>query len=165
MKSRLLCLLAISILLASACGSTEGGAANQLSDRCLIQATTQAIFEYGARGTSGWILVRRSWDIPFNNKGKDPQDYRDVIQQPKVTHENDQSTVTFYTWTKNNGVLGYWEGQVEGETLKFFHGEVVDYYIGAYKYIQNNTRPGLPLSKGVFIANDKVNILLSEICH
>jgi len=164
MKSRLLCLLAISILLASACGSIEGGAAKQLSDRCLIQATTQAIFEYGARGTSGWILVRRSRDIPFNNKGKDPQDYRDVIQPPKITRDDDRATLTFYAWTPEEGILGYWEAQVEGETLIFFHGDVIDVQISGYKKMTDINRRFSP-RKGDIIANDKANILLSEICR
>jgi len=106
----------------------------------------------------------RGRDIPFKIQvGKNPQDYQDILQPPTVTREGGKAIVTFYLWTPDGGILAHWDVQVEGETLKFFHAEVIDHQIGDYKRIgfEGHWLPAI----GKLIANDSRDEPLPGSCR
>ncbi len=181
MKPLLLCLMVILIFSASGCDAGSAGGERHLSNRCLVQRVTQAVFAYKPRSTTGWKLVRQARDIPFkqlwiletleivepsnplNNDGKDPQDFQDTIQPPHVMREDGLDVVTFFAWTEQDGILGSFEAQVEGETLKFIHGEVVDYYIGSFYWMGHEAL--FQPRKGITIANENVGKTMPGNCR
>ncbi len=165
MKPLLFCLIAILLFFAISCSSFVGGANGGINDQCLIKRATQLALEYQfLGGPADWKIVKRGRDIPFKNQsGNNPHDYKDILQPPTVTREDGKTIVTLYLWTPDGGILARWDVQVEGETLKFLHAEVIDHQIGDYIPIglEGRWQPG----KGKLLANDRRDEPLPGSCR
>jgi hypothetical protein len=159
-------LLLLTFALTSACNAWpfRSQANLTINDRCLVRRTTLVALEYRfLGGPVGWKLVKEADDIPYNETlGKNPQDFQDILHAPEVAREDNQSKVTFYTWTPDGGILARWEVTAEGETLKFYRAEVVDHQVGDYRPIPFEGR-WIPL-KGKLLANDATDQPLPGTC-